>query len=362
MIIGSVSENKSVEKRIAITPDILKRYKSLGIEIRLVKDYGAHLGISDKEYESEGASIINREEDIILSSDAILQMNIPNDENLNKLKKDQILVGVLNPYTNEKKLKEIIKKNINCFSLELLPRITRAQSMDILSSQANLAGYKAVVDSFAYFQKAIPMMMTAAGTISAAKVLVVGAGVAGLQAIATAKRMGSIVFATDVRMASKEQVESLGGKFLTVEGAENLETEGGYAKETSDDFKKKQEELLKETLKKIDIVICTALIPGKKAPIIIKKEMIDVMQNGSVIYDLAASQGGNTELTKVNEIVKINGVDIMGEENILNKLPVSASNLFAKNMYNFINNLYDKDNKSFKINLDDEIINKTKLK
>ncbi len=362
MIIGSVSENKNIEKRIAITPDILKKYKSLGLEVKLIKDYGTHLGISDKEYEIEGARIVSSEEDIISSSDAILQMNIPNDENLNKLKKDQILIGVLNPYSNENKLNEIISKNVNCFSLELLPRITRAQSMDILSSQANLAGYKAVVDSFAYFQKAVPMMMTAAGTISAAKVLVVGAGVAGLQAIATAKRMGAIVFATDVRMASKEQVESLGGKFLTVEGAENLETEGGYAKETSDDFKKKQEGLLKETLKKIDIVICTALIPGKKAPIIIKKDMIDVMQNGSVIYDLAASQGGNTELTKVNEIIKSNGVEIMGEENILNKLPVSASNLFAKNMYNFVNNLYDKDEKSFKINLDDEIINKTKLK
>ena len=215
--------------------------------------------------------------------------------------------------------------------------------MDILSSQANLAGYKAVIDSFAYFQKAIPMMMTAAGTIPAAKVLVVGAGVAGLQASATAKRMGSIVYATDVRSASKEQVESLGGKFLTVEGAENLETEGGYAKEASEDFKQKQEDLLKETLKKIDIVICTALIPGKKAPIIIKKEMIEVMQNGSVIYDLAASQGGNAELTKVNEIIDSNGVKIMGEQNILNKLPVSSSNLYAKNMYNFISNLYDKE-------------------
>jgi len=289
-------------------------------------------------------------------------MNIPNDEKLTRLKKDQILIGVLNPYLNEKKLKEVSSKNVNCFSLELLPRITRAQSMDILSSQANLAGYKAVIDSFAYFQKAIPMMMTAAGTIPAAKVLVVGAGVAGLQAIATAKRMGSIVYATDVRLASKEQVESLGGKFLTVEGAENLETEGGYAKEASEDFKKKQEDLLKETLKKIDIVICTALIPGKKAPIIIKKEMIEVMQNGSVIYDLAASQGGNSELTKVNEIININGVKIMGEQNILNKLPVSASNLYAKNMYNFISNLYDKEKKMFNINLEDEIIEKTKVK
>ena len=237
-------------------------------------------------------------------------MSILSDENLNKLKKDQILIGVLNPYLNEKKLKDVNSKNVNCFALELLPRITRAQSMDILSSQANLAGYKAVVDSFAYFQKAIPMMMTAAGTISAAKVLVVGAGVAGLQAIATAKRMGAIVFATDVRLASKEQVESLGGKFLTVEGSENLETEGGYAKEASDEFKRKQEELLTETLKKIDIIICTALIPGREAPKIIKKDMFKNLQPGSVIYDLAAVQGGNTAFTEVDKIVEKDGVKI----------------------------------------------------
>ena len=362
MIIGSISEDLSFEKRVAITPDTVKKYKTLGLDVCLKKSYASHLGISDDQYAKEGASFLETNEEVISKSDAILQLNILKDEDLNKLKQNQILVGVLNPYVNEKKLKEINSKNINCFSLELLPRITRAQSMDILSSQANLAGYKAVVDSFAYFQKAIPMMMTAAGTISAAKVLVVGAGVAGLQAIATAKRMGAIVFATDVRLASKEQVESLGGKFLTVEGSENLETEGGYAKETSDEFKKKQEDLLRETLKKIDLVICTALIPGKKAPVIIKKDMIDVMQSGSVIYDLAASQGGNSELTKVDEIIDNNGVQIMGETNILNKLPVSASNLYAKNMFNFISNLFDKEKKTFEINLEDEIIEKTKVK
>tara|TARA_B100001057_G_scaffold445623_1_gene483458 strand:+ start:1194 stop:2279 length:1086 start_codon:yes stop_codon:yes gene_type:complete len=361
MIIGSISEDINKELRVAITPEIVKKYKSLGFDVHLSKNYSSHLGISDKDFVAEGAIILTSDE-VILNSNAILQMNILNDENLKKLKNDQILIGVLNPYTNEQKLKEVVLKKINCFSLELLPRITRAQSMDVLSSQANLAGYKAVVDSFGYFQKAIPMMMTAAGTISAAKVLIVGAGVAGLQAIATAKRMGAIVFATDVRQASKEQVESLGGKFLTVEGSENLETEGGYAKEASEDFKKKQEELLKETLKKIDIVICTALIPGKKAPIIIKSDMINVMSSGSIIYDLAASQGGNSELTKVDKIIDSNGVKIMGETNILNKLPVSASNLYAKNMFNFVNNLYDKEKKKFEINLDDEIIEKTKVK
>ena len=361
MIIGSISENKKIEQRVAITPEVIKKYKSLGVQIYLSKNYAQHIGISDDDYIAEGATI-STDHEIISNSNVILQMNILSNENLGKLRQGQFLVGVLDPYSNGQKLKELCAKKINCFSLELLPRITRAQSMDILSSQANLAGYKAVVDSFAYFQKAIPMMMTAAGTISAAKVLVVGAGVAGLQAIATAKRMGAIVFATDVRLASKEQVESLGGKFLTVEGVENLETEGGYAKETSEDFKKKQEDLLKETLKKIDIVICTALIPGKKAPIIIKKDMIDVMQSGSLIYDLAASQGGNSELTIVDEIIDSNGVKIMGEKNILNKLPSSASNLYAKNMFNFVNNLHNKEKNFFEINLEDEIISKTMVK
>jgi NAD(P) transhydrogenase subunit alpha len=234
--------------------------------------------------------------------------------------------------------------------------------MDVLSSQANLAGYKAVIESFSSFEKAIPMMMTAAGTVPPAKVLIIGAGVAGLQAIATAKRLGAIVFATDVRITSKEQVESLGGKFLTVEDSENLETESGYAKEVSEDFKKKQEELLRETLKKIDIVICTALIPGKKAPLIIKEDMINNMKAGSLIYDLAAAQGGNTAYTEVDKIVFKNGIKIMGEKNILNKLPVSASNLYAKNIYNFILNLCDKQSKKININLDDEIIAKTLIK
>jgi len=234
--------------------------------------------------------------------------------------------------------------------------------MDILSSQANLAGYKAVIESFANFEKAIPMMMTAAGTVPAAKVMIVGAGVAGLQAIATAKRMGAIVYATDVRMSSKEQVESLGGKFLTVEGAENLETSGGYAKEASEDFKKKQEDLLSETLEKIDIIVCTALIPGKKAPIIIKENMINNMQPGSIIYDLAAVQGGNTSFTEKDKIVERNGVKIMGDTNILNKLPVSASSLYSKNLYNFVLNLIDKESKKININLEDEIIEKTLIR
>ena len=360
MIIGSITENLDNEKRISITPEIAKKYINLGFNVQLSKNYGVHLGFSEKEYVDLGVKIFSDNE-IINNSDILVQLSLPNKDQVSKLKPNQTLIGVLDAYENKTLLSEIAKKNINLFSLELLPRITRAQSMDILSSQANLAGYKAVVESFSTFEKAIPMMMTAAGTVPAAKVLIVGAGVAGLQAIATAKRMGAIVFATDVRLASKEQVESLGGKFLSVEGSENLETEGGYAKETSEDFKKKQEELLTETLKKIDIVICTALIPGKKAPLIIKENMIEVMQSGSVIYDLAAIQGGNSAFTEIDKIIEKNGVKIMGDRNILNKLPTSSSNLYAKNVFNFVLNLYDKENKKININLEDEIILKTKV-
>jgi len=362
MKIGSLSEDKDLEKRISITPEVAKKYIGLGLEVYLDLNYGSHLGFDDSQYKDIGVKVLADQNDIISNTDLLVQLNLLNDDKLSKIKENQTLIGVFNPYNNKEKIETLSKKKINIFSLELLPRITRAQSMDILSSQANLAGYKAVIESFANFKKAIPMMMTAAGTIPAAKVLVVGAGVAGLQAIATAKRMGAIVFATDVRMASKEQVESLGGKFLTVEGAENLETGGGYAKEASDEFKIKQEKLLGETLKKIDIVICTALIPGKKAPVIIKDSMIKNMQTGSIIYDLAAAQGGNTAFTEADKVIDKNGVTIMGETNILNKLPISASSLYSKNVFNFVANLFNKENKKININLEDEIIEKTLIK
>ena len=362
MKLASISENHNIERRIAITPDIAKKYISLGFNLTLPNNYGTYLGFSDEEYKSLGVNFLDNENEIIKNSEIFVQLGLPNEEKLSLFKENQTLIGSLNAFLNKEKLESLKSKKINCFSLELLPRITRAQSMDILSSQANLAGYKAVVESFQGYERAIPMMMTAAGTIPAAKVLVVGAGVAGLQAIATAKRMGAVVFATDVRMTSKEQVESLGGKFLSVEGAENLETESGYAKEATEEFKKKQEELLSETLKKIDIVICTALIPGKEAPKIIKEEMFKNFQSGSVIYDLAAIQGGNTVYTEVDKVIEKNGVKILGESNILNKLPVSASNLYSKNVFNFISNLYDKENKKLNINLEDEIIEKTLIK
>ena len=361
MIIGSISENKNIEKRISLVPEIIKKYISNGFEVILEEGIGSHIGFDDNTFKELGCKL-DKKENVLKNADILLQVNFPEESNFNKFKQNNILIGNFNSSQNIENIKKLDLNKTSVFSMELLPRITRAQSMDILSSQANLAGYKAVVDSFSKFSRAIPMMMTAAGTISAARVLVVGAGVAGLQAIATAKRMGAIVYATDVRMASKEQVESLGGKFLVVEGSENMETEGGYAKETSEEFKRKQEDLLAETLKTIDVVICTALIPGKKAPKIISEKMIDNMKSGSIIYDLAASQGGNAAYTKVDEVIEKNGVTILGEKNILNKLPVSASNLYSKNLLNFVLNLYDNKNKKININLEDEIISKTLVK
>ena len=361
-IIGSVKENLDQEKRISITPETVKKFTNLGFSINIEKSYADHLNINDDDYKMSGANIVSSKKEILEKSDIILKVNNPSADEANLIKNKSILIGQFDVNHIEDVIDILNKKQVSFFSLNLLPRITRAQSMDVLSSQANLAGYKAVIESFSKFKKAVPMMMTAAGTIPAAKVLIIGAGVAGLQAIATAKRMGAIVFATDVRAASKEQVESLGGKFLTVESSENLETEGGYAKEVSDEFKKKQEDLLSETLKKIDIVICTALIPGKKAPLIIKESMMKNMKSGSLIYDLAAAQGGNAAFTQADKVVDKNGVKIMGEINILNKLPISASNLYAKNLFNFVLNLYDKENKKININLEDEIIKKTLVK
>ena len=362
MIIGSNLENQEIEKRIAITPEIVKKYISLGFEINLIHNYGAHIGFQDSNYEKLGAKIIFDEKDLINNSDIIIQIRLPNDNYLSLIKENQTIIGSLDIHVNKEKLKNLLNKKINIFSLDLLPRITRAQSMDILSSQANLAGYKAVVESFANFEKAIPMMMTAAGTVPAAKVLVVGAGVAGLQAIATAKRMGAIVFATDVRMASKEQVESLGGKFLTVEQSEDMETAGGYAKEASEEYKNKQAEMMREALKKNDIVICTALIPGKPAPRILTEELVKLMKPGSIVYDLAAEQGGNSAFSEAGKVNLVDGIKIIGVQSLMNRLPLTASSLYAKNLFSFIRNLYSKEKKDFNINLEDEIISKTLIK
>jgi NAD(P) transhydrogenase subunit alpha len=355
MIIGALHEKNNAEKRILLSLETVKKLSKEKLTIYITKGYGLNSNISDQELIDSGATI-ETEENILKKSDIVLKITLEENDEIKLLKNDANIV--LNNF--DKKNLEILKnlksKNINIFSLDFLPRITRAQSMDILSSQANLAGYRSVIDSSYEFNKAVPMMMTAAGTVTPAKFFIIGAGVAGLQAIATAKRLGGVVSATDVRLASKEQVESLGGKFVFVEDVENLETAGGYAKEASEDFKKKQEELLKETVKKQDIIICTALIPGKKAPRIITEEMVLSMKPGSIICDLAASQGGNSAFSEPDKIVEKNGIKIIGYTNFASRISETASNLLAKNIYNFIDLIYDKENKTIKIDKEDEII------
>jgi len=357
--IGSVKEDLKKEQRVSITPETVKKFVGLGFSVFVENQYGEHLGISDKEYKSNGASICNSSKEVFEKSKVILKVNCTENDEINLIKDSSILIGQFDPILEKEKFKQLLKKNISIFSLNLLPRITRAQSMDVLSSQANLAGYRAVIESIEEFGKVVPMMMTAAGTVTPAKILIIGAGVAGLQAIATAKRLGAVVSATDVRAVAKEQVESLGGKFLSVDGAENFETKDGYAKETGEEFKKKQSELLRNEIKKNDIVICTALIPGKRAPRIISEDMVNNMKPGSIIYDLAVSQGGNSAFSEEDKINIIKGVKIMGAKNILNNLAPTASVLYAKNLFNFVNNLYDTKKNDIYINKEDEIISKT---
>lgn len=355
MILGSVNDSDIVEKRIPISPDTIKKYIASGFSVQVEKDFGKNSNIQDVELQNLGAKVLNKEE-IYKTSDILIKINCPSDSEILLIKDGAVLIGSFFPYLNKDKINKLLKKNIKIFSLELLPRITRAQSMDILSSQANLAGYKAVIDSVYEFNRAVPMMMTAAGTITPAKFFIIGAGVAGLQAIATAKRLGGVVSATDVRSASKEQVESLGGKFVFVESTKNLETSGGYAKELDEDEKKRQEELLKTTIKTQDIVICTALIPGKKAPRIVSEEMVKSMKSGSVICDLAVEQGGNSAFSEPGKVNVVNGVKIIGYKNFPGRISESASTLFAKNILNFLEIIYDKVGKKIKIDENDEII------
>jgi len=362
MIVGSIKEDKTSEKRVSVTPESAKNIIGLGLKVFIEKGYALHLGINDNEYKDIGVEVKESSKEVFNSSDLITKVNCPSEDEIEILKENTILIGMLNPSKNKNQLDKIINKNIKPFSLELLPRITRAQSMDVLSSQSNLAGYRAVIDCVSEFEKAVPMMMTAAGTVPAAKILVIGAGVAGLQAIATAKRLGAIVSATDVRAASKEQVESLGGKFLTVEQTEDMETAGGYAKEASEEYKKKQAKMMKEALKKNDIVICTALIPGKPAPRILTENLVKLMKPGSIVYDLAAEQGGNSAFSEAGKINLVDGIKIIGVKSLMNSLPLTASNLYAKNLFSFIRNLYSKEKKDFNVNLEDEIIEKSLIK
>ena len=352
----------SSDSRVSASPDTVKKISEMNHEIYIQKGAGLRSNFTDSDYEENGA-IIFEDSEIIRGADVVFKVNKPSDDEIKLFKENAILIASLDPFNNADLLQDLKNHNIISFAMELMPRITRAQSMDILSSQSNLAGYKAVINASKLYGKAFPMMMTAAGTIAPAKVMVFGAGVAGLQAIATAKRLGAIVSATDVRPAAKEQVESLGGKFVMVESDElnDAETSGGYAKEMSEDFKQKQAELISQTLSSQDIVICTALIPGKKAPILISEDQVKSMKPGSIIIDLASENGGNCESSETGEITDINGVLVVGSKNITSEIAQDASALFAKNMLNFLMILIDNETKEINIDWEDEIIIGTAL-
>ena len=357
MQIAALKENHNQENRVSLTPDSLKLFQKLNLEVLIEEGAGNNSGYPNELYLEHGARIASREE--CLKADICLCVNLPDESDLKLLKEEAVLIGILNPYENIKYCETLNNKKIISCCMELIPRISRAQSMDVLSSQANLAGYRSVIDAAEQFGKAFPMMMTAAGRVNPAKVMVLGVGVAGLQAIATAKRLGAVVSATDVRSATKEQVESLGGKFIMVEeeDSEEAETKDGYAKEMSEDYKKKQAKLISETIAKQDIVICTALIPGKRAPTLISQEMIESMTSGSVVVDLAVEAGGNCPLSKVGEVVKHKGVKILGYANVPGRVAKDASALYAKNIFNFLSLIVNKESKEININREDEIVN-----
>lgn len=359
MIIAAVKEIKKGEKRVAATPDIVKKFIADGFTFHIEKNAGLTAGFTDEAYRSAGAEICNSAKEAYAKADIIFKINAPLPEEDKYFSAGQTIIANFQALISQERIEKLAKLGVECFALELMPRISRAQSMDILSSQSNLAGYKAVLEAVNNLNKAVPMMMTAAGTIAPAKVLVLGAGVAGLQAIATAKRLGAQVYASDVRPQVKEQVESLGGKFLEVKTDESFETTGGYAKETSEEYKRKQQEAVAEQLKKTDIAITTALIPGKKAPILITKKMIESMPIGSIIIDMATESGGNVEGSENEKTVEINGVKIIGNSNLASELPASASQLFARNIFNFVSPMINKEQKSIVFNYTDELINKT---
>ena len=361
MQISIIKEENNNEQRVAATPDVIKLLERFGAEVLIEEGAGDLSGYGDELYESSGAKIVNRSE--CLQSDICLCVRMPSQNYIEKMKKGSILIGILNPYENKDYFSDLNKNNITSCCMELIPRISRAQSMDVLSSQANLAGYKSVIDAAEKFGKAFPMMMTAAGRVNPAKVMILGVGVAGLQAIATAKRLGAVVSATDVRSTTKEQVESLGGKFIMVEDEESkeAETSGGYAKEMSEEYKKKQAILIAETVAKQDILICTALIPGRPAPLLISEEMVNSMSKGSIIVDLAVESGGNCSLSRVDEIVKHNGVKIIGYANVPGRIAKDASSLYAKNIVNFLSLMINREERKINIDWEDEIINSVVL-
>lgn len=358
MKIAVLKETQPGETRVAASPESIKKFLSLGAEVTVEKGAGESAHFSDAAYSDAGAVMAVSVSEVVKGADLILKVQRPEAGELAQYSRGVKLAGLLSPYADPAVLDAYAKAGVDAFSLDLMPRITRAQSMDVLSSQSNLSGYKAVIDASAYFGRAFPMMMTAAGTIPPAKVFVMGAGVAGLQAIATARRLGAIVSATDVRFAAKEQVESLGATFITVdeEAMKNAETSGGYAKEMSEDFIIRQAEFVAAHIKKQDVVITTALIPGRPAPKLVSEEMVRSMAPGSIIVDLATEQGGNVALSQVGEVIDTGGVVILGFTNVAGRLAADASNLYARNLFNFISAFVDKETKSLAIDWEDEII------
>lgn len=364
MRIAVITESDPQESRVAATPETVKKLKALGADLVVQAGAGLGSGITDGDYEAAGAAIAADPRATLTDADIVLKVRRPNDSEIAGIKKGALVIGIMDPYGQEAALKRMADAGLASFAMEFMPRITRAQVMDVLSSQANLAGYRAVVDASAAYGRALPMMMTAAGTVPAAKIFIMGVGVAGLQAIATARRMGAVVTATDVRPATKEQVESLGAKFIAVEDDEfkQAETAGGYAKEMSKEYQAKQAELVASHIAKQDIVITTALIPGRPAPKLISEAMVASMRQGSVIVDLAVERGGNVAGAKAGEtVVTPNGVTILGYLNVPGRLAATASSLYAKNLYAFLETMIDKKEKVLAVNWDDELVAATNL-
>jgi NAD(P) transhydrogenase subunit alpha len=358
MLIAIPKERLAGETRVAATPETVKKFKGLGLDVVVESGLGQTIRVPDADYEAAGATIAPDLADTLKSADIVLKVRAPSDEEIALLKRGAIVAALLSPATGKETIGKLAGAGASAFALEFLPRISRAQAMDVLSSQANLAGYKAVIDAAAAFGRAMPMMMTAAGTIAPARVLVMGAGVAGLQAIATARRLGAIVSATDVRPATKEQVESLGATFVAVMDDEfkQAQTAAGYAKEMSREYQEKQSALIAETIKKQDIIITTALIPGRKAPVLVTEEMVKTMKPGSVIVDLAAEQGGNCPLTRADEVCEAHGVTLIGYTNLPGRLAVDSSSLYARNLFSFVSLFVDKKTGEAKLDWDDDII------
>lgn len=363
MKIGILKERRAAEKRCAATPETVKKYIGLGAEVVVETGAGVAASISDAAFEAAGAKIAADAAATVAGADVVLKVQRPmtaaeGADELAQLPKGTTLIAILNPHGAKEQVASYAAAGVDAMAMELVPRISRAQSMDVLSSQANLAGYKAVIDAAAEFNRAFPMMMTAAGTVAPARVLVMGAGVAGLQAIATARRLGAIVSATDVRPASKEQVKSLGATFVAVEDDEfkQAETTAGYAKPMSEAYQAKQAALIAENIQKQDIVITTALIPGRKAPVLVTEEMVKSMKAGSVIVDLAVEQGGNCPLSELGKVVEKHGVKLVGHANVPSRLSADSTALYAKNLLNFVTLLIDKESKQLKINWEDEIV------